>query len=52
MRHSSIARSIAIRGDDLMGYGKPDCSKKWWFDLADIQGDGVLQVPGKIENEE
>ena len=52
MRHSSIARSIAIRGDDLMGYGKPDYSKKWWFDLADIQGDGVLQVPGKIENEE
>ncbi len=52
MRNSSIARSIAIRGDDFMGYGKPDYSKKWWFDLADIQGDGVLQVPGKIENEE
>jgi reductive dehalogenase len=47
MRNSSIARSIAIRGDDLMGYGKPDYSKKWWFDLVDLNGDGVYQIPGK-----
>ncbi|MFY9813265.1 MAG: reductive dehalogenase [Dehalococcoidales bacterium] len=46
MRNSSIARSIAIRGDDLMGYGKPDYSKKWWFDLADLNGDGIYQMPG------
>ena len=45
MRNSSIARSIAIRGDDLMGYGKPDYSKKWWFDLVDLNGDGVYQIP-------
>jgi len=47
MRNSSIARSIAIRGDDLMGYGKTDYRKKWWFDLADFKGDGVLQIPDK-----
>jgi hypothetical protein len=42
MRNSSIARSITIRGDDLMGYGKPDYSKKWRFDLADFNGDGCV----------
>ena len=51
MRNSSIARSIAIHGDDLLGYGKPDYSKKWWFDLADVNGDGVLQIPGKDKND-
>jgi hypothetical protein len=30
-----------------MGYGKPDYSKKWWFDLGDLDGDGILQVPAK-----
>jgi len=45
VRKSSLARSIAIRGDNLMGYGKPDYSKKWWFDLEDVEGDGVLQTP-------
>jgi reductive dehalogenase len=40
MRHSSVARSLAIRVDDLLGYGKPDYSKKWWFDLECV--DGVL----------
>jgi 3-chloro-4-hydroxyphenylacetate reductive dehalogenase len=47
MRHSGIARSLAIWADDAMGYGKPDYRKKWWFDLEDIKGDGVLTVPGK-----
>jgi 3-chloro-4-hydroxyphenylacetate reductive dehalogenase len=47
MRNSSFARSIAIKGNDLMGYGKPDYSKKWWFDLVDTKGDGILQIPGK-----
>ena len=45
MRHSGIARSIAIWGDDFLGYGKPDYSRKWWFDLEDVAGDGILQVP-------
>jgi len=47
MRKSSFARSIAIKADDLLGYGKPDYTKKWWFDLEDVKGDGVLEVPGK-----
>ncbi|MGP8079961.1 MAG: reductive dehalogenase [Dehalococcoidales bacterium] len=47
---SALARSIAVRGDDWLGYGKPDYSKKWWFDLVDINGDGLLQVPGKDKN--
>ena len=43
MRHSSLARSLAIRGDDLMGYGKPNPGRQWWFDLEEV--DGVIQVP-------
>lgn len=43
MRHSSIARSLAIRGDDLMGYGKPHPDRQWWLDLEEV--DGVIQVP-------
>jgi reductive dehalogenase len=52
MRKSSLARSLAIRGDDLFGYGKPDYSKKWWFDLEDIHGDGILTVPAEKEQKE
>ena len=43
MRHSSIARSLAIWGDDLMGYGKPHYENKWWFDLEEV--DGLLRIP-------
>ena len=46
---SALARSIAVRRDDLMGYGKHAFSKKWWFDLVDIKGDGLLQIPGKTD---
>jgi 3-chloro-4-hydroxyphenylacetate reductive dehalogenase len=45
MRHSSVARSLAIRGDDLLGYGEADYSKKWWFQLECV--DGVLQDRSK-----
>jgi len=51
MRHSSMARSLAIWGDDLLGYGKPDYTKKWWFDLEDVNGDGVLEIPKNIKSE-
>jgi reductive dehalogenase len=51
VRHSRIARSLAIRGDDLFGYGKPDNSKKWWYDLEDVAGDGILQVPTNKKSE-
>jgi reductive dehalogenase len=43
VRHSSIARSLAVWVDDLLGYGKPDASKKWWIDLEDIEGNGILR---------
>ncbi|HEX2965452.1 MAG TPA: reductive dehalogenase [Syntrophorhabdaceae bacterium] len=45
MRRSAVARSLAIKADDLMGYGKPDYANKWWLDLEDVEGDGVLVVP-------
>ena len=51
MRNSSIARSLAIWGDDLLGYGKPDYSKKWWFDLEDVNGDGILTTPVNKKSE-
>jgi hypothetical protein len=34
---------MAVRADDLLGYGKPNYEKKWWFDLEDV--DGVLRIP-------
>jgi reductive dehalogenase len=51
VRHSGIARSLAMWGDDLLGYGKPDDSKKWWYDLEDVAGDGILQIPGNKKSE-
>jgi 3-chloro-4-hydroxyphenylacetate reductive dehalogenase len=43
MRHSSLARRVAIAGDDLMGYGKPHPEDQWWFDLDEV--DGAFVVP-------
>jgi 3-chloro-4-hydroxyphenylacetate reductive dehalogenase len=51
MRHSGLARSIAIWGDDLLGYGKPDYNDKWWLDLEDVAGDGILKVPANKKSE-
>jgi reductive dehalogenase len=45
MRNFPPARNLGIRGDDLLGYGKPHDSSKWWFDLEDVNGDGILMVP-------
>ncbi len=45
MRNVPVARRFGIWGDDLMGYGKPDNTNKWWFDLEDKNGDGLLSVP-------
>jgi hypothetical protein len=28
-----------------MRYGKPNYDKKWWYDLEDVNGDGILTVP-------
>jgi 3-chloro-4-hydroxyphenylacetate reductive dehalogenase len=43
VRHSSLARSISVRADDLLGYGKPHSDEKWWFDLEEV--DGVIRIP-------
>jgi hypothetical protein len=43
VRHSWLARRIAVWGDDLFGYGKPRPEEKWWFDLEEV--DGVLRIP-------
>ena len=44
MRHSGLARSLAIRGDDLMGYGKPHPEEQWWLDLEeDRRSDATAQ---------
>jgi ferredoxin len=43
VRHSSLARSFAIWGDDFLGYGKPRLENKWWFDLEEV--DGILRIP-------
>jgi len=45
MRHVPPARRFGIWGDDLMGYEKPEESKKWWFDLEWV--DGKLRIPPK-----
>jgi 3-chloro-4-hydroxyphenylacetate reductive dehalogenase len=50
MRHSRLARRLAVIGDDMLGYGKPAPGKQWWFDLEDVAGDGLLTVP-KIKRE-
>lgn len=49
MRHSSLARGLAIWGDDFMGYGKPHYEDKWWFDLE--EQDGVL-IKARTEKRE
>ncbi len=38
VRRSSLARTIAIRANDLFGYGKPKPENKWWFDLEEVDG--------------
>jgi hypothetical protein len=43
MRHVPVARRFGIWCDDLLGYGKPDQSRKWWLDLEEI--DGALKIP-------
>jgi len=50
VRHSALARNLAVWADDSMGYGKPDPQKKWWLDLEEVNG--VLRVPAPRGKEE
>ena len=45
MRRSGAARSLAIAGDDMMGYGKPHPEDQWWLDLEEV--DGIIRIPKK-----
>jgi reductive dehalogenase len=47
MRHSAIARSLAIKFDDLLGYGKANYNNKWWFDLEETDGTMILHPPNQ-----
>jgi 3-chloro-4-hydroxyphenylacetate reductive dehalogenase len=51
IRRSSLARSLAVRLDDALGYGRPDHSKQWWWDLEDAAGDGILKIPADRRND-
>ena len=41
VRHIPACRSLAVKADDLFGYGKPDPERKWWLDVEVV--DGVLR---------
>lgn len=43
MRKVPFLRRLAVWGDDLLGYGKPDYQQQWWLDLEDVEGE--LQTP-------
>jgi reductive dehalogenase len=43
VRKLPMARRLAVWGDDLLGYGKPDPKYQWWFNLENV--DGKLQIP-------
>ena len=32
LRNIPLTRNIAVKADDLFGYGKPRPEEKWWFD--------------------
>ncbi len=40
-----LARTLAIKGDQLWGHTRGDQAKQWWFDLH--YQDGVLQAPSR-----
>ena len=35
---SQLARRGLIRLDEVLGYGKEDPSRKWWFDMEEVDG--------------
>jgi reductive dehalogenase len=45
MRKFPSLRKLGIWADDVLGYGKPDYSQKWWLDLERVNGE--TQTPRK-----
>jgi len=43
MRNIPPARRLAVWGDEIMGYVRPNTDNKWWLDLEEV--DGELRVP-------
>jgi ferredoxin len=43
VRRIPATRSIVVKADDIMGYGRPKPEWKWWFDLE--IADGVYRIP-------
>lgn len=43
VEHSSLARRVTIKADNILGYGKAIEKEKWWFDLEEV--DGFLRIP-------
>jgi reductive dehalogenase len=45
VRKVPAAQKMAVRADDLLGYGRPEPELKWWLDLENV--DGELRIPPK-----
>ncbi|MDP6178982.1 MAG: reductive dehalogenase [Desulfatiglandales bacterium] len=43
MRNLPFTRRLAIWGDDLIGYHKPNPDLKWWRDFEEVEGE--LRIP-------
>lgn len=46
---SHLARRLLVWMDDLMGYGKQDLKKKWWFDMVEQDGKIVRPKQAKYD---
>jgi 3-chloro-4-hydroxyphenylacetate reductive dehalogenase len=40
-------RRFGVWGDDLLGYGKPDYTRKWWLDLEKVDGKFIIPNSNK-----
>lgn len=38
VRRVPVIRSLVVKADDMLGYGKPKPESKWWLDLEDVDG--------------
>ena len=42
LRNVPLTRRLAVRADDIFGYGKPDPERKWWLDVEAVDGQWVV----------
>ena len=43
VKHSSLARRLAVKADHILDRRKANETGKWWFDLEEV--DGALRIP-------